>query len=89
MEQQPNKFLKWIKTSTTSRMIMIGFLSFVLIVAFFALYHWRIGYIMIRNYIKKSSIHKGIENDWVYNIFISMKKPFLHIKKLLILAKSI
>jgi len=32
MEQQPNKFLKWIKTSTTARMIMIGILSLVLII---------------------------------------------------------
>jgi len=32
MEQQPNKFLKWNKTSTTARMIMIGFLSLVLLI---------------------------------------------------------
>ena len=35
MEQQPNKFLKWIKTSSTSRMIMIGFLSFILLIPLF------------------------------------------------------
>lgn len=32
MEQQPSKFLTWIKTSTTARMMMVGFLSFVLII---------------------------------------------------------
>lgn len=33
MEQQlPNKFLKWIKTSSTARMIMIGFLSLILMI---------------------------------------------------------
>jgi inner membrane protein len=32
MEQQPNKFLKWIKTSSTARMMMIGFLSFILLI---------------------------------------------------------
>ena len=32
MVQQPNKFLKWIKTSPTARMIMIGFLSFILLI---------------------------------------------------------
>ena len=31
-QQQPNKFLKWNKTSTTARMIMIGFLSLVLMI---------------------------------------------------------
>ncbi|WP_298781726.1 cell envelope integrity protein CreD [uncultured Polaribacter sp.] len=31
-KQPPNKFLHWIKTSTTSRMIMIGFLSFILMI---------------------------------------------------------
>jgi inner membrane protein len=35
MEQQPNKFLHWIKTSTTARMGMIGFLSFMLIIPLF------------------------------------------------------
>lgn len=45
-------------------------LGFVLLVAFFALYHWRLGYIMIRNYIKKYSIHKGIAGDRIYTIFI-------------------
>lgn len=32
MEQQPNKFLTWIKTSSTARMMMIGFLSIVLLI---------------------------------------------------------
>lgn len=32
MEQQPNKFLVWIKTSPTARMMMIGFLSVLLII---------------------------------------------------------
>jgi inner membrane protein len=31
-QQQPNKFLKWNKTSTTARMIMIGLLSLVLMI---------------------------------------------------------
>jgi inner membrane protein len=31
-QQQPNKFLKWNKTSTTARMLMIGFLSLVLLI---------------------------------------------------------
>jgi inner membrane protein len=35
MEQQPNKFLHWIKTSTTARMGMIGFLSLMLMVPLF------------------------------------------------------
>ncbi|MGB1041843.1 MAG: inner membrane CreD family protein, partial [Tenacibaculum sp.] len=32
MEQQPNKFVTWIKTSYTARMLMIGFLSILLII---------------------------------------------------------
>ena len=32
MEQPPNKFLVWIKTSSTARMLMIGFLSILLII---------------------------------------------------------
>ena len=35
MEQQPNKFLKWIKTSSTARMMVIGFLSFILLIPLF------------------------------------------------------
>ncbi len=32
MDQQPNRFLQWIKTSSTARMMMIGFLSIILII---------------------------------------------------------
>ncbi|CAL2101048.1 Cell envelope integrity protein CreD [Tenacibaculum sp. 190130A14a] len=32
MEQPPNRFITWVKTSSTARMIMIGFLSFILII---------------------------------------------------------
>lgn len=32
MEQQSNKFTTWIKTSSTAKMLMIGFLSFILII---------------------------------------------------------
>jgi inner membrane protein len=32
VEQQPNKILYWIKTSSTAKMFMIGFLSFILII---------------------------------------------------------
>ncbi|WP_347174965.1 cell envelope integrity protein CreD [Polaribacter uvawellassae] len=59
MEQQPNKFLHWIKTSTTARMGMIGFLSFLLMIPLF----------YIENLIRERSFRQEavvneISNQW-------------------------
>ena len=69
-----------LSTMDLTSIIGILFLGFVLTVAFFALYHWRIGYIVIKNYIKKNSIHKGITDDWVYNILIKRLVNYLGFK---------
>jgi hypothetical protein len=61
-------------------LLIFCILGFGLVVAFFALYHWHIGYVMIRNYIKKNSIHKGISDNRIYNIFIKRAVSYLGFK---------
>lgn len=45
-------------------------LLFMLIVAVSALYHWYIGYRMIKNYLNDEYIDFQIENDKIYSIFL-------------------
>ena len=51
-------------------LIGIFFLSFTIFIAASALYHWYLGYIMIKNYIHDKPLDRQIENDKVYSIFI-------------------
>lgn len=65
MEQQPNKFLTWIKTSSTARMIMIGFLSIILIIPL----------VFIESLIQERSIRQKtvvneISKQWGNEVFI-------------------
>ena len=48
----------------------ILFLIFIIIVAISALYHWYIGYILIKNLLNKRPIDFKIENDKIYSIFL-------------------
>jgi len=48
----------------------IFLLVFLFIVVISALYHWYLGYVIIRNYFNKRPIDQQIENDKVYSIFI-------------------
>jgi hypothetical protein len=44
--------------------------AFLGIVAIFALYHWYIGYTLIRNYCHRRQIDDGIRNDKIYKLFV-------------------
>lgn len=43
---------------------------FLMLVAIFALYHWYIGYTLIKNYYFHSQIDDGIKNDKIYKLFV-------------------
>lgn len=59
MEQQPNKFLHWLKTSSTAKMFMIGFLSFILLIPLFYIENL----IRERSYRQKTVINE-ISKQW-------------------------
>ncbi|WP_160633295.1 hypothetical protein [Acidiluteibacter ferrifornacis] len=47
-------------------LIGISLLLFVVLVAFTALYHWRIGYVIIKNYVNDIHFYSGISDNIVY-----------------------
>ncbi|APG64539.1 cell envelope integrity protein CreD [Tenacibaculum todarodis] len=58
-QQQPNKFVKWIKNSSAARMIMIGFLSLILMIPLMYIE----GLIHERSYRQKSVVNE-IGKQW-------------------------
>lgn len=65
MEQQPNKFKSWFKSSPSSRMIVIGFLSFILMIPLFYIENL----IKERSYRQESVVNE-ISKQWGNEVVI-------------------
>lgn len=74
MEQQPNKFLHWLKTSSTAKMFMIGFLSFILLIPLFFIEN-----LIRERSMRQQSVVNEISKQWGNEVVVygpTLKIPY-------------
>jgi hypothetical protein len=49
---------------------VIVLFSFFFVIGYFALHHWYIGHIIIKNYLTDRPFGKGLDSDYLYNLVL-------------------